>query len=288
MQLRGKINRMMSNKFIKTAIIFGVGLTLRYLINNWFDVNVFTDYLHPISFLYYGFIASFSVLLDDLSFDKLSYLKPRNLCDLFHSLRESNKANMVSGGNHLTSVSINKNSNRGVSFMNNNSNVGGSSNNSNVGGSNNSNVGGSSNTGTVNTPSVMSITDIVWSEQETRAWLLSRPKPRIHTTSFQAFGESIERAALHAADCKDRSFSGAKIVKVGDLGFSKNSPQYHMLLRATRNFAYVNGQDVNFYTQITSPNWKKATIYTDSNISSANSSFGGGNRLIDHIKRYRG
>jgi hypothetical protein len=76
---------------------------------------------------------------------------------------------MVSGGNHLTSVSINKNSNRGVSFMNNNSNVGGSSNNSNVGGSNNSNVGGSSNTGTVNTPSVMSITDIVWSEQETRA-----------------------------------------------------------------------------------------------------------------------
>jgi hypothetical protein len=157
-------NKMMNNKFFKIVFIFGVGLTLRYLINNWFDVNVFTAYLHPISFLYYGFMASFSVLLDDLSFDKIYYFKPRNLCDLFYSLSESNKANMVSGKKHLTSAFFNGNSNSGVFFMNNNSNLGGSSSTSNLSGSSNTTQvqpSASSNTTTENAPSRMPIRNVV-------------------------------------------------------------------------------------------------------------------------------
>ena len=58
------------NKFFgiflrKVLIIFFVGFIFRALINNFFGVNVFKEYLCYISILYYGGMASFSVIIND-------------------------------------------------------------------------------------------------------------------------------------------------------------------------------------------------------------------------------
>lgn len=43
----------------KVFIIFVFGLTTRFLVNDFFSINVFSDYLHPISLLYYLFMSFF-------------------------------------------------------------------------------------------------------------------------------------------------------------------------------------------------------------------------------------
>jgi hypothetical protein len=47
-------------------VIFVVGFVSRVLINNFWDVNVFLDYLNSISLGYYGFMAIFGVLVQEL------------------------------------------------------------------------------------------------------------------------------------------------------------------------------------------------------------------------------
>lgn len=65
-------------KFIKIICIFLVGLTIRYLINSYLDINVFTDYLDYISLTYFLFMSSFSVLINDLTLENLSDLFGNN------------------------------------------------------------------------------------------------------------------------------------------------------------------------------------------------------------------
>src|SRR6266576_2220255 len=50
----------------KVLVIFVVGLISRVLINNFWNVNVFVDYLNSISLGYYGFMAIFVVLVHEL------------------------------------------------------------------------------------------------------------------------------------------------------------------------------------------------------------------------------
>lgn len=51
--------------FKKIIIIFSFGLISRLLINNFFNINVFIDFLHPISIGYYLFMASFIVFINE-------------------------------------------------------------------------------------------------------------------------------------------------------------------------------------------------------------------------------
>jgi hypothetical protein len=52
--------------FIKVLVIFMVGFVTRVLINYVYDINVFVDYLNSISLGYYGFMAIFVVLVNEL------------------------------------------------------------------------------------------------------------------------------------------------------------------------------------------------------------------------------
>ena len=51
---------------IKILVIFVVGFVSRVLVNYFWDVNVFVDYLNSISLGYYGFMATFVVLVNEL------------------------------------------------------------------------------------------------------------------------------------------------------------------------------------------------------------------------------
>jgi hypothetical protein len=50
----------------KVLVIFVVGLVSRVLVNNFWDVNVFVDYFNSISLEYYGFMAIFVLLVNEL------------------------------------------------------------------------------------------------------------------------------------------------------------------------------------------------------------------------------
>jgi hypothetical protein len=52
-----------------------VGFASRYIINNYFNINIFTEYLHPISLSFYGFITIFAKFIDIL----LNTLYPEKL-----------------------------------------------------------------------------------------------------------------------------------------------------------------------------------------------------------------
>jgi len=51
---------------IKSIVLFTVGFTLRYLINHYSGINVFTDFLTTISLVFYAFMALMSVIFDPL------------------------------------------------------------------------------------------------------------------------------------------------------------------------------------------------------------------------------
>ncbi|WP_345624835.1 hypothetical protein, partial [Streptomyces ziwulingensis] len=50
----------------KVFSIFAVGFGIRVFISYFFDINVFYDYLHPLSLGYYSFMASFVVFINEL------------------------------------------------------------------------------------------------------------------------------------------------------------------------------------------------------------------------------
>jgi hypothetical protein len=50
----------------KIIIIFSIGLIPRIVINCFFDINVFRDFLHPFSITYYIIFASFVVFVNEL------------------------------------------------------------------------------------------------------------------------------------------------------------------------------------------------------------------------------
>ena len=55
-----------SINIIKILVIFSVGFISRIFIYHYLDINVFLDYTHSISILYYIGISSFSVYFDQL------------------------------------------------------------------------------------------------------------------------------------------------------------------------------------------------------------------------------
>ena len=55
-----------STNIIKILIIFLIGFVSRIIIYHYLDINVFSDYTHSISILYYLGISSFSVYFDQL------------------------------------------------------------------------------------------------------------------------------------------------------------------------------------------------------------------------------
>lgn len=50
----------------KILIIFIVGFTSRYLINEYYNINVFTDYLNTISLVFYSIFSTFIILIHEL------------------------------------------------------------------------------------------------------------------------------------------------------------------------------------------------------------------------------
>lgn len=50
----------------KIIIIFSVGLSTRIFINDYYDINVFNDYFNKISIIYYLFLSSFIVSLNNI------------------------------------------------------------------------------------------------------------------------------------------------------------------------------------------------------------------------------
>lgn len=69
--------------FSKVLVIFMVGFVTRVLINYVYDINVFVDYLNSISLGYYGFMAIFVVLVNELfSYIDLKLL-PKISVDVF-------------------------------------------------------------------------------------------------------------------------------------------------------------------------------------------------------------
>jgi hypothetical protein len=75
-------------------VIFVVGFVSRVLVNNFWDVNVFLDYLNSISLGYYGFMSIFVVLVHELfSYFDLKLL-PKISMDVF-SISSIRKAILV-------------------------------------------------------------------------------------------------------------------------------------------------------------------------------------------------
>lgn len=77
---------------IKLIIIFTVGLVSRYLVNTYFNINVFSEFLHPISIIYYLSMSTFIVfvheLLDFSSLPSLSFLLPKINNFVFNNLNK--------------------------------------------------------------------------------------------------------------------------------------------------------------------------------------------------------
>ena len=62
---------------IKILVIFSVGFIYRILIYHYLDVNVFSEYTHSISILYYLGLSSLSVYFDQ--FFSYQYSAPFNI-----------------------------------------------------------------------------------------------------------------------------------------------------------------------------------------------------------------
>jgi hypothetical protein len=86
---------------IKILVIFVVGFVSRVLVNYFWDVNVFVDYLNSISIGYYGFMAIFVVLVNEVfSYIDIKLL-PKISMDVFSisSIRRGVSAIITNIGN---------------------------------------------------------------------------------------------------------------------------------------------------------------------------------------------
>jgi hypothetical protein len=54
-----------NNKIRKILITFLLGLVQRWFINDVFDINVFEEYTHWVSIIYYGNMSCFIVYIDE-------------------------------------------------------------------------------------------------------------------------------------------------------------------------------------------------------------------------------
>jgi len=119
-RIRSVFNRL---NLSKVLVIFMVGFVTRVLINDVYDINVFVDYLNTISLTYYGMMAIFVVLVNELfSYIDLKLL-PKISMDVFSisSIRKSfsviinnignkGKIPISSGDSNLVSEKISGNS----------------------------------------------------------------------------------------------------------------------------------------------------------------------------------
>ncbi len=64
---------------IRIFILFIIGLSSRLFINNYFNINVFIDYLNPISLIYYTIMATLIVSINEL----FKYIDLFNLSSLY-------------------------------------------------------------------------------------------------------------------------------------------------------------------------------------------------------------
>ena len=60
------------NNLLKISLIFLIGFTTRLLVNYYFSINVFCDYTHVISILYYFNLSSITLYIKDIDF-KMNY-----------------------------------------------------------------------------------------------------------------------------------------------------------------------------------------------------------------------
>jgi hypothetical protein len=97
-RIRSVFNRL---NLSKVLVIFMVGFVTRVLINDVYDINVFVDYLNTISLTYYGMMAIFVVLVNELfSYIDLKLL-PKISMDVFSisSIRKAISVIMSNLGN---------------------------------------------------------------------------------------------------------------------------------------------------------------------------------------------
>lgn len=74
------------NNISKVLVIFTIGITSRYLVNDYFDINVFVDYLNQISVVYYSMLATFIVFIHELfAFYNLNLI-PKWVSNIFNSV----------------------------------------------------------------------------------------------------------------------------------------------------------------------------------------------------------
>jgi hypothetical protein len=105
-------------------VIFVVGFISRVLVNYFWDVNVFVDYLNTISLTYYGMMSIFIVLVNELfSYIDLKSFPLISIKDVFSissirrafvsllSLIETNKVYLVSGETRVKGLVGSKESN---------------------------------------------------------------------------------------------------------------------------------------------------------------------------------
>ena len=103
----------------KVLVIFVVGFVSRVLVNYLWDVNVFVDYLNSISLGYYGFMAIFVVLVNELfiyidikllpkiSVDVFSITSIRKaISDIINNISNKGKVPLSSGNDDLLSDKV--------------------------------------------------------------------------------------------------------------------------------------------------------------------------------------
>jgi hypothetical protein len=97
---------------IKLTLIFTVGLISRYLVNTYFNINVFSEFIHPISIIYYFFMSTFIVFVHELVhfdslpslyslFSKIFEYKGFHLLDFIHLVKSFFKIIMFGNKDYL-------------------------------------------------------------------------------------------------------------------------------------------------------------------------------------------
>lgn len=67
--LINKFLTFLKKKWPNVFIIFSVGFTSRIIVNNYFNVNVFIDYLEPVSIIFYSVFSFFTVFVNGIEFN---------------------------------------------------------------------------------------------------------------------------------------------------------------------------------------------------------------------------
>ena len=76
-----------SQNISKIFIIFTLGFTSRYMIFYYFDINVFIDFMHPISIGYYACLYTFIVFINEL-FSHFNFsIRPSIIWDYFTNFK---------------------------------------------------------------------------------------------------------------------------------------------------------------------------------------------------------